>query len=972
MSRALRILVAATLVAGAGLPMAAQSAPPPWKDVPVESVPLVGARLTAPLRLRAFEMDPAAIEPVLAGAPLEGLAGARLPHLSLPMPDGTAQTFLLARTDVMHPQLAAKFPQIRTFAGAALNAPHVTGRFQMDPRGFRGMIFTPQGTVYIDPYTRGDARHYQSYFKHDLPARVRPVDQVLTRRSPASLAVPSVATAEMSAEGMAAAQGASAAGDLRTYRLAMAATWQYSRFHDPQTPPAEPRKSVVMAEIVNVVNRVNGVYQRDLGIRLQLVPNNENAIYTTPVQPYSDAEGVTMVYTNTLILDQNIGNENYDIGHVASTGGGGIAGLGVVCNAERKGDGVTGLPQPVGDAYYIDFVAHEMGHQFGANHTFNGSETTNCDPNRNASTAYEPGSGVTVMGYAGVCGSQNLAPHSIDTFHGASIDEILLYSREGEGNDCAAITQIGNTGPEVTAGTGGFTIPRKTAFELTGAACDADGDALSYQWEQFDLGATSEPPDSQNSTGPIFRNFDPTPSPTRMFPALSTVLGGAAIKGEVTPNVSRELNFRLTVRDSNVSAPRGGVGNAALKFNVTAAAGPFVITSHNSPAGFQGLQATTVTWDVAGTTAPPVSCAAVDILFSADNGTTFPHTLAAATPNDGTQQVTLPNVATAAGRIKVKCATNVFLDINNASLTVTPVVTNTAPVADAGADQAVDEGTLVTLSGAGSSDPDAGDVLAYAWTQTGGPEVTLSDAGAVGPTFTAPEVETDTPLTFQLTVTDNAGASSADSVVVTVRNVVQQAVTPFSFIERTGVATNAWITSEGVGLSGFTMPLQITVAANGQYRVNDGAWTSAAGQVNPGDTLRVRHVSAGTAGTATETAVTVGTYSTTFRSVTSSVDRTPDAFTFGTKTNVVGGAEVESDPVEITGFNTDIAIVPGPGIAYSLDGGATWSSTSGTLPYTTPWTTVTVRHVATTQSRGYTKTYLRVGGVTGYFTTRTR
>jgi hypothetical protein len=194
----------------------------------------------------------------------------------------------------------------------------------------------------------------------------------------------------------------------------------------------------------------------------------------------------------------------------------------------------------------------------------------------------------------------------------------------------------------------------------------------------------------------------------------------------------------------------------------------------------------------------------------------------------------------------------------------------------------------------------------------------------------------------------------------------------FSFIERSGVATSAWITSEAVALTGFEAPVAVSVAANGQYRVNDGWWTAATGQVSPGDTLWVRHRSAADPGTATETSVTVGTYTTIFRSVTSSVDRTPDAFTFGTKTNVVGGAEVESDPVEITGFNTDIAIVPGPGIAYSLDGGTTWSSTSGTLPYTTPWTTVTVKHVATTQSRGYTKTYLRVGGVTGYFTTRTQ
>jgi hypothetical protein len=669
MNARIRLLLAATLLAATG---AAHAAPPVWREVNVNEVPLAGPRLIAPERARVFEVALPAVTAVLAKAPLEGVTGAAQPVLRLPMPYRGTISFRIVESPVMAPELGAKFPETRTYAGTAVSDPTITGRFQIDPRGFRAIWFTPKGTVYIDPLTRGDAVHHQAYYAHDMPERRRPRDTVLPYRRAATPATPAL--------GPVAQRGASIAGELRTYRLAYGATYQYSTFHDPGLAPDHPSKPVVNAEIVNVVNRVTGVYQRELGIRMVLVANNENAIYTTPAQPYADADGLSMVYSNTAILDANIGNANYDIGHVGSTGGGGVAILGCVCDDTLKGGGVTGLPAPIGDAYYIDFVAHEMGHQFGGNHTFNGN-TGSCDGNGNGPTAYEPGSGVTIMAYAGICPGQDIAPHSIDTFHAASFDEIIAF-KHGDGSACGQVSNTNNKSPNVATPAGGFTIPKGTPFELTGAACDDDNDPLLYQWEQMDLGAAGHPDDAANAasgqTPPLFRDFLPQASPTRTFPQLADIVANRHRIGEILPNNTRALKFRLTARDYKSEA--GGVGSADLNFDVTDTAGPFKVTQPNEKANFPGGTAIDATWDVANTAAAPVSCAAVDVLLSTDGGFTYPTTLVANTPNDGLAPVTLPDIVTSTARIKVRCATSVFFDISDENFRINQP---TEPLGDA-------------------------------------------------------------------------------------------------------------------------------------------------------------------------------------------------------------------------------------------------------------------------------------------------
>jgi hypothetical protein len=290
---------------------------------------------------------------------------------------------------------------------------------------------------------------------------------------------------------------------------------------------------------------------------------------------------------------------------------------------------------------------------------------------------------------------------------------------------------------------------------------------------------------------------------------------------------------------------------------------------------------------------------------------------------------------------------------------------NHAPVADAGADFAADEGTSVQLAGS-ASDVDA-EPLSYSWQQVGGPTVALTGADTPTPLFTAPQVGADTPLTFRLTVADPASASSVDDVVVTVRDVAQ-AVTPFAFAQRTGVATGVYVSSETKTVAGFTGSLPIAIDNGGQYRINNGSWTGAAGTIASGSTLAVRHVSAASGGTEKVSTVTVGSYATPFRTVTSTDDRTPDAFDFGTKSGVAPGAVIESDPRTPASYNVAIALVPGAGLSYRIGAGE-WQTGNGTLQ---PGQSLQVRHTASATSLAYTRTFLKVGGVTAYFTTRTQ
>lgn len=670
-------------------------------------------RTIVPKNYRTFSLNKSNLFSVLRQAPNEFSAGSQLSEiiLTLPMPDGSYQRFRIEKSPVVEAGLIEKYPELgETYRGQGIDDPLATARFDFLPSGFHSMILSPRGTVLVDPYfAKGDTENYISYRKSDAPKTNNFICNFDEKESLADLLSPEKLLSgdilpNESADVISGSQ-------LRTYRLALAATNEYAVAVGGNTIAG------TLAAQVLIMNRVNGVYERDLAIRMNIVANNNLVIYagdqtcagvacTGANDPYANTNGSTMLGQNQTNLDTIIGTANYDVGHVFSTGGGGVATLNGPCGTS-KARGVTGLGNPVGDAFAIDYVAHEMGHQFGANHTFNGN-TSNCaGGNRSAASAYEPGSGITIMAYAGICTTQDLDLHSIDTFHVKSLEAIVAFSQTGNGNTCAVTTSTGNTPPTVTV-TGGtsFNIPKQTPFALTASATDVNNDSVTFDWQQYDLGAaTTAVPntDSDNVAKPIFRPYLPTTGGTRYFPSLQYILNNAnvppstyncnnratpCLTGELLPAITRTMNFQVIARDNRANG--GGINTATAAVSVDGNSGPFVLTAPNTGVTVAGNSSLSVTWNVANTTAAPVNAANVKISLSTDGGQTFSNVLTASTANDGSENVTVPNIATTQARIKVEAVGNIFFDVSDTNFTITSSVIPSKPVFDFDGDNKTD------------------------------------------------------------------------------------------------------------------------------------------------------------------------------------------------------------------------------------------------------------------------------------------
>ncbi len=626
-----------------------------------------------PERYSLYRLDKAAISTQLNTVARSN----SLNTITVPLPNRDMIELMVTETSVMAAELAAKYPQIKTYRVSVVGRPRVQGVIDVNEQGFHALLLMENGQrLFIDPRQSATGEtYYISYYDHDYHPRNKQKSQcqvgnkISTTLSSSPLArVPIGIKQPLKRSGV----------NLRTYRLALVATGEYTSYHGGTV-------ALALSAMTTSVARVNQIFERDLAVKLELVANNDQIIFTNAdTDPYTDNnDDLKLLETTPSVVNNAIGLTAYDIAHVITkNSGGGLASLGVVCDDAQKGEGMTGLSQPENDPFDIDYFAHELGHQFGAEHSFNAT-TGGC--NRNNSTAWEIGNGVTIMGYASVCAiSNDVASNSIALFHIGNIREMTQFIDDPSGgSSCGTSTSLGNQQPSANAGND-YTIPAETPFQLTGIGTDADSNTLSYTWEQLDLGQRADISEGDKGDNPLFRAFLPSSVNSRTFPQLSSILANTQNSniqasngfslGEILPSTSRSLNFTFTVRDQ-----KGGIADDDVKLTVIKTNSPFKITSHTTTESLSAGASTHVLWDVAGTSSSPISCSQVDISLSIDGGNSFPTALASATNNDGSEVVTIPSSTStnSSTRLKVACHDNIFFDISDINLSVINTGTST-------------------------------------------------------------------------------------------------------------------------------------------------------------------------------------------------------------------------------------------------------------------------------------------------------
>ncbi len=859
--------------------------------------------------------------------------------ISLPNADGQLEQFEVFEASNFDAELQAKYPEIRAYSGKGLTDKGAILKLSISAKGLQTMVsrLNGQPTEYMEPYSADHAVY--AVFK----------SQRNKGGLPWVCSTPDAALAtDLMNQGDGLNRLESGAGVLRTFRLAQSCNGEYANWHGATSSAQE---ALVIAAFNATYTRVNGCLEKDLGLHLNLVAASTQVIYYNPsTDPYTSLGNWNNQLMNT--LNSVLGDAAFDIGHMfGASGGGGNAGcIGCVCNNtlstgggandSYKGAGITspadGIPQ--GDNFDIDYVAHEIGHQLGGRHTF----THNSEGGTLANSAQrEPGSGITIMGYAGIT-SYDAAPHSIDVFHSFSINQIEnnMVTRA-----CAVSTNISaNNATPVAGPLTNRTIPKSTPFALTGSATDANtNDVLTYSWEQNDpttsLTGSNSPASETKSAGPNWLPFKPTTSPTRIFPQLSTILAGNSVTGplpggdaganiEALSSVARTLNFRLTVRDNrpySSTAPMavGQTAFADMQVTVDGSTGPFLISSQNTAVSYEANSSQTVTWSVNGTTGAPVNCANVKISFSTDGGQTFPTVLAASTANDGSETITIPASLTTTGRIKVEAIGNIFFDINNASITITaPPVGFTfdspGPIVAACPTPATVSATLKATYTGGHTNP----ITLTSTVTPAGPVVTLT-----------PATLTTTTTSTMVNIT-NANTLAPGNYTVTVTGTSAGAPTQTRQIVFTITSSTPTITTQPANQS-------VCLGSNASFSVSSPDATGYQWQVNTGAGFTNISNAAPYSGAATNmltiTGVTAAMNSYKYRVIASTIC---GGTTSGEATlTVIIPATITTQPASLAiceGANTSFSVAATTGAGtltyqwqFSTDAGTSWTNIPG-------------------------------------------
>jgi subtilisin-like proprotein convertase family protein len=613
-------------------------------------------RLSFPQEYKLFQLNLDFLRQTLNSSPQRLGSVTTGTIISIPNANGKMERFEMFEASNFEPGLQAQFPDIRSYVGVGIDDKLAQIRISAAPNGIQTMVFrTDKRNEFMEPFSQ-DGKTYAVYNSSRTKGKL-----------PFTCSTDDVQMVEQNSGKAMDARANN--GQLKTFRLAMSCTGEYTTYHGGTVAGA-------LAAINATMTRVNGVFEKDFCVHMNLIANNNTIIYTNAAaDPYSDA--ANMANWNAELqanLTATITEANYDVGHLfGATGGGGNAGcIGCVCVNGSKGSGITSPADgvPMGDTFDIDYVAHELGHQFGGNHTFSFSTENNA-------VNVEPGSGSTIMGYAGITGATDVQSNSDDYFVYASISQVQtnLLSKT-----CPVVTNLTTNGAPVMNAGLDWTIPKGTPFILTGTGTDPNSNPITYCWEQNDdattVSAAASYASPTKTNGPNFRSFDPVSTGVRYMPALSQVLSNTlSTNWESVSTVARTLNFALTGRDNvpNISQ----TGTDFMTVTVSGTVGPFDVTSQ-STTGISWTQGSsqTITWAVGGTTAL-VGSTNVDILLSTDGGLTFPTTLAANTPNDGTEAITVPNVAAVNCRVMVKPTGNIYYDINTTPFAIGYIVTTT-------------------------------------------------------------------------------------------------------------------------------------------------------------------------------------------------------------------------------------------------------------------------------------------------------